>query len=63
VNEVDDPQRVVFLLRYVEELNLSEIADVTGLNRGALKSHISRALMKVRAALKPAQINILAACL
>ena len=58
VNGIKEPQRVVFLLRYVEELNLSEIADVTGLSKGTVKSHISRTLMKVRAALKPAKFNM-----
>ncbi|MGB6728035.1 MAG: RNA polymerase sigma factor [Terracidiphilus sp.] len=61
VNGINEPQRVVFLLRYVEEMNLSEIADATGLSIGTVKSHISRTLAKVRAALKPAQANVLTA--
>jgi RNA polymerase sigma-70 factor, ECF subfamily len=55
VNKINEPQRVIFLLRYVEDLNLSEIADVTGLSKGTVKSHISRTLIKVRAALKRGQ--------
>lgn len=55
VNRINEPQRAVFLLRYVEDLNLSEIADVTGLSMGTVKSHISRTLIKVRAALEHAQ--------
>jgi RNA polymerase sigma-70 factor (ECF subfamily) len=44
-------QRTVFLLRYVEEQELSEIARATGLNEGTVKAHLSRALAKVRAEL------------
>jgi RNA polymerase sigma-70 factor, ECF subfamily len=42
-------QRTVFLLRYVEELELLEIAAVTGLKEGAVKVHLYRALRKIRA--------------
>jgi RNA polymerase sigma-70 factor (ECF subfamily) len=41
-------QRTVFLLRYVEELELLEIAAVTGLKEGAVKVHLYRALRRVR---------------
>jgi RNA polymerase sigma-70 factor, ECF subfamily len=42
-------QRTVFLLRYVEEMELLEIAAVTGLKEGAVKVHLYRALRSVRA--------------
>ncbi len=42
-------QRTVFLLRYVEEMQLLEIAAVTGLKEGAVKVHLFRALRSVRA--------------
>jgi len=58
VNGLNEPQRVAFLLRYVEEMNLSEIVDATGLSMGTVKSHISRTLVKVRAALKPTKFNM-----
>lgn len=45
-------QRRVFLLRYVEDLELSEIARATGLSEGTVKAHLSRALVKVRAELR-----------
>lgn len=45
-------QRTVFLLRYVEELELAEIAQATGLSEGTVKAHLSRALGKVRTELK-----------
>ena len=41
-------QRKVFLLRFVEEMALHEIADVTGLKEGAVKVHLFRALRSVR---------------
>jgi RNA polymerase sigma-70 factor (ECF subfamily) len=51
VEELSERQRTVFLLRYVEELELSEIARATGLNEGTVKAHLSRALARVRAEL------------
>lgn len=44
-------QRTVFLLRFVEDRELSEIAQATGLSEGTVKAHLSRALGKVRAEL------------
>jgi RNA polymerase sigma-70 factor (ECF subfamily) len=51
VEGLSERQRTVFLLRYVEELELSEIAQATGINEGTVKAHLSRALAKVRAEL------------
>ncbi len=48
VEGLSERQRTVFLLRYVEELELSEIAGSTGLNEGTVKAHLSRALARVR---------------
>ncbi|MGD0095236.1 MAG: RNA polymerase sigma factor [Terracidiphilus sp.] len=48
VQGLSERQRTVFLLRYVEEMELSEIARSTGLNEGTVKAHLSRALAKVR---------------
>lgn len=49
VESLSGRQRRVFLLRFVEEMELSEIARVTGLSEGTVKAHLSRALGKVRA--------------
>ncbi|HLI04233.1 MAG TPA: RNA polymerase sigma factor [Terracidiphilus sp.] len=49
VSGLSERQRTVFLLRYVEEQELSEIAEATGLSEGTVKAHLSRALGKVRA--------------
>jgi RNA polymerase sigma-70 factor (ECF subfamily) len=48
VEGLSERQRTVFLLRYVEEMELREIAEATGLNEGTVKAHLSRALAKVR---------------
>jgi RNA polymerase sigma-70 factor (ECF subfamily) len=41
-------QRTVFLLRFVEEMQVSEIAEATGLNLSTVKSLLYRALRTVR---------------
>ena len=46
-------QRTVFLLRFVEDMELLEIAAVTGMKEGTVKTHLFRALKSVRAALNP----------
>jgi RNA polymerase sigma-70 factor (ECF subfamily) len=51
VERLSTRQRTVFLLRYVEDLELKEIAQAIGLNEGTVKAHLSRALVKVRAEL------------
>jgi RNA polymerase sigma-70 factor (ECF subfamily) len=51
VKGLSERQRTVFLLRYVEEQELSEIALATGLSEGTVKAHLSRALSRVRAEL------------
>ena len=52
VENLSERQRTVFLLRYVEERELSEIALATGLSEGTVKAHLSRALGRVRAELR-----------
>ncbi len=51
VKGLSERQRTVFLLRYVQEMELSEIAGAMGLSEGTVKAHLSRALGKVRAEL------------
>lgn len=50
--QLSSQQRAVFLLRFVEEMELTEIAEVLGLRVGSVKSHLFRALQAVRAQLK-----------
>ncbi len=52
VENLSERQRTVFLLRYVDEQDLSEIAQATGLSEGTVKAHLSRALGKVRTELR-----------
>lgn len=47
-SKLSERQRTVFLLRFVEEMELLEIAKVTGLSEGTVKSHLFRALAAVR---------------
>lgn len=48
VGTLPGKQRSVFLLRFVEEMELSEIATAMGLHVGTVKSHLHRALAAVR---------------
>lgn len=41
-------QKMVFVMRFVEEMELSEIAETTGMNTSTVKSHLYRALRIVR---------------
>ena len=50
--KLPERQRTVLLLRFVEDLNLLEIAEVTGLKLGTVKTHLFRAIESVRAALE-----------
>ena len=45
---LSERQRTVFLLRFLEEMDIPEIASVTGLPLGTVKSHLYRALHIVR---------------
>jgi RNA polymerase sigma-70 factor, ECF subfamily len=51
VGRLSGRQRTVFLLRYVEEMEIAEIAEATGLSDGTVKAHLSRAVGRVRAEL------------
>jgi len=50
VDKLPGKQRSVFLLRFVEEMELPEIAAAMGLHVGTIKSHLHRALAAVRKA-------------
>jgi RNA polymerase sigma-70 factor (ECF subfamily) len=45
-------QRAVFSLRHFEDRSLEEIGDLLGLDTGTVKSHLSRALAKLRRELR-----------
>jgi RNA polymerase sigma-70 factor (ECF subfamily) len=48
VGQLSERQRTVFLLRFVEELDLADIAEVTGLPISTVKTHLYRALGTIR---------------
>jgi len=45
---LSERQRTVFILRFVEDMELLEIAAATGLTEGAVKVHLFRAVQSVR---------------
>ncbi|HWF46035.1 MAG TPA: RNA polymerase sigma factor [Bryobacteraceae bacterium] len=56
---LSERQRTVFLLRFVEDMDLLEIAAATGMKEGTVKTHLFRALKTVReriATWRPANI-------
>lgn len=52
VNKLSQQQRSIFLLRFVEELGLADIAAATGLAEGTVKTHLHRAVQAVREAVR-----------
>lgn len=48
VSHLPESQRTVFLLRFVEDMELLEIAAATGMKEGTVKTHLFRALQSVR---------------
>lgn len=55
VRSLSQQQRTIFALRFVEGLELNEIAEVLGLQVGSVKSHLFRAVHAVRNKLKEQQ--------
>ena len=47
-DSLSEKQREVFLLRFVEDMDLPEIADATGMKLGTVKTHLFRGLQIVR---------------
>lgn len=54
VDGLSHRQRTIFLLRFLEEMEIPEIAAVTGLPLGTVKSHLYRALNVIRTRHNPA---------
>ena len=52
-------QRSVFVLRHYEDRSLEEIAEILGLEVGTVKSHLSRALVKLRDELRDLYVKTL----
>jgi RNA polymerase sigma-70 factor (ECF subfamily) len=49
VARLSERQRTIFVLRFVEDMELAEIADIVNLPISTVKSHLYRALASVRA--------------
>ena len=52
VETLPPQQRAVFVLRFVEEMSLEEIAEATSLKLGTVKTHLFRAVHAIRQRLK-----------
>ena len=53
LQKLGEDQRMVFILREYEGLDYREIADVTGVNEGTVKSRLFRAKEALRQQLEP----------
>ena len=51
MEELSPRQRSVFTMRFMEEMDLAEIAEATGMPVATVKTHLHRAVMAVRAQL------------
>ena len=51
-DKLPNRQKTVFLLRFVEDMNILEIAVATGMKEGTVKAQLFRALQKMRGALR-----------
>jgi RNA polymerase sigma-70 factor, ECF subfamily len=54
VADLSPRQRTIFLLRFLEEMEIPEIASMTGLPLGTVKSHLYRAINIIRTRHNPA---------
>lgn len=50
--KLSERQRTVFLLRFVEDMDLLEIAAITGMKEGTVKTHLFRAVQSLRLGLE-----------
>lgn len=48
LKELSEKQRSVFLMKFVEDLDISEIAEVTGMPAQTVKTHLYRAVAAIR---------------
>ena len=48
IDALSPRQRSIFVMKHYEEMSIPEIAEVTGLDSGTIKSHLFRAAHKIR---------------
>jgi len=53
VDRLPEKQRCVFLLRFVEDMDILEIVAATGMKEGTVKSHLFRSLGAIRKRMDP----------
>jgi RNA polymerase sigma-70 factor (ECF subfamily) len=53
IRSLDEPTRDVFLLRFVEQMSVAEVAAAVGEPIGTIKSRLSRGRQRLREILKP----------
>ncbi len=53
VNQLPDGQRKVFILKNYLDMNINQIAEITGMAPGTVKSHLFRATRKLRESVGP----------
>jgi RNA polymerase sigma-70 factor (ECF subfamily) len=58
IKKLPKRQREAFLMRYWEELNITETAQMMGCSEGSVKTHCSRATQTLAAALKKLGISL-----
>lgn len=58
IDELPDKEKNVFILRYVHEMPLSEIAEVLHIALGTVKAHLSHASEKMKRLLKDMKIEL-----
>jgi len=57
LDKLPEKQRIVFNLRYYDEMGYREMSDVLGTSEGALKASYHHAVKKVEAYLKGVEIE------
>ncbi len=51
LQELSEKQRSIFVMRFIEEMDLPEVAEVTGMSLPTIKTHLYRAVKTIRARL------------
>ncbi len=53
LTQLSENQRSVFVLRHFHDLSIREVAEVTEMQPGTVKTHMHRALQRLQVLLKP----------